>query len=113
MPHDFSIQKCIQLCTHCHEVCLETLSDCLRRPEHVAPSHIRILLDCSEMCQTSANFLIRNSDVHRQACAACAAACLACASSCSQFVGDEAMKRCLEACRQCAEACSELAGDGL
>src|SRR5262245_976651 len=109
MPHDPSVQRCIEICTLCHEACLETLSHCLRSG-HTAPSHLRILLDCAEICQTNANLLIRNSDVHRPVCAACAAACTACASSCVQFLGDEDMKRCGEICRQCAEACTDLAG---
>jgi hypothetical protein len=97
-------------CTRCHEACLETLSLCLTRSGHSPPSHVRILLDCAEICQTSTDFLIRNSDIHRQVCAACAATCLACASSCAQFVGDDDMKCCEEICRQCAEACNEVAG---
>src|SRR6516162_1479562 len=109
MPHDPTVQKCIEICTQCHEACLETLSHCLRSG-HTAPSHLRILMDCAEICQTSANFLMRNSDVHRELCAACAAACTACASSCLQFVGDVAMKPCEEICRECADACTELAG---
>ena len=108
MPHDPNVQRCIETCTKCHEACLETPSLCLRSG-HTAPAHLRILLDCAEICQTSANVLIRNSDVHRQVCAACAATCAAAASSCLQFLGDEDMKRCEEICRQCAEACSELA----
>ena len=108
MPHDPKVQRCIELCTQCHEACMETLSHCVRSG-HSSPSHLRILLDCAEICQTSANCLIRNSDVHRQVCAACAAACEACASSCRQFVADEEMKRCEEICRECAEACSEVA----
>lgn len=112
MPHDARVQKCIELCMRCHEACLETLNHCIRSG-HSAPAHVRILLDCAEICQTSANILIRNSDVHRPVCAACAAACEACASSCRQFVGDEIMKNCGEICRECAQACNELAGASL
>jgi hypothetical protein len=110
MPHDPSVQKCIDVCTRCHGVCLETLNYCLAGSGHIAPSHIRILLDCAEICQTSANFLVRNSDVHRQVCAACAATCMACASSCTQLTGDEVMERCALTCRQCADTCQELTG---
>jgi hypothetical protein len=109
MPHDPSVQRCIRICVECHEACLEALSICVNAG-HAAPAHVRILLDCAEICQTSANFLMRNSDLHRQVCTACASTCAACASSCVQFPDDEAMKRCAEICLRCAEECSKLAG---
>ena len=31
-----------------------------------------VLLDCAEICQTSANFMLRGSPLHTNTCAACA-----------------------------------------
>jgi hypothetical protein len=109
MPHDPSIEKCIQSCTRCHRVCLEAINYCLIHG-HIAPSHLRILLDCAEICATAANFVTRNSDVHRQVCTACAAACRACASSCMQYKDDAIMQACAQICLECADVCEQNSG---
>jgi hypothetical protein len=31
-----------------------------------------LLLDCAEICQTAANFMLRNSELHSRTCAVCA-----------------------------------------
>ncbi len=73
---------------------------------HVAPPHFRLMLDCAQICQTSADFMLRNSALHARTCAVCAEVCDACAQSCEQ-VGD--MERCVEVCRRCAESCRRMA----
>lgn len=105
------IQTCIQNCTTCHQICLQTISHCLEKGgEHASSEHIRILSDCAEICSVSANFMTRGSDLHPTICGACAEACLACADSCEQVAGsDEVMKTCADVCRQCAESCQKMA----
>lgn len=111
MPHLSSdMEACIQACTSCHHVCLETVTHCLERGgEHAAPAHIGLLLDCAEICQTSANFMLRGSPLHPAACGVCATVCEACAASCEQFAGDPEMERCAQECRRCAESCRQMA----
>lgn len=112
MPHgsrNEEMQRCIDECKNCHDVCLETIAHCLEMGgEHAEPAHIRLLADCAEICQTSANFMIRGSDVHGFTCAACAEICDRCARECERF-DDDFMKQCAEACRRCAESCREMA----
>jgi len=105
------VQKCIQNCTTCHQICLQTISHCLEKGgEHASAQHIRVLSDCAEICSVSANFMTRGSDLHPAICGACAEACLACADSCEQVAGsDEVMKACANICRQCAESCQKMA----
>jgi hypothetical protein len=103
------MQHCIDICQECHNVCLETVMHCLHMGgEHAEPNHIRLLLDCAEICQTSANFMLRGSDLHGLTCAACAEVCNRCAEDCERF-DDAQMKRCAETCRRCAESCREMA----
>jgi hypothetical protein len=100
------IECCIQNCLECGRACLETISHCLLKGgEYSTEKHIRLLQDCAEICQTSANFIIRNSDLHLTICSACAEVCLRCAESCQRFGDDDRMKTCAEACRRCAESC--------
>ncbi len=111
MPHvSDEMEKCIQACTDCHHVCLETLTHCLEQgSEHAAAAHIRLLLDCVQICQTSADFMLRGSELHGRICAVCAEVCERCAVDCEQFGDDAEMQRCAEECRRCSESCRQMA----
>jgi hypothetical protein len=106
------MQQCIDECTRCHHVCLATVSHCLELGgKHADPSHIGLLLDCAEICQTSANFMLRGSERHQLICGVCADICRACAEACERIAGgDQMMKDCAERCRRCAESCERMAG---
>lgn len=107
------MRHCIQECQDCHSVCLETVTHCLAKGgDHAAPDHIRLMLDCVEICQTSANFMLRGSDLHTLTCSACAEICGACADDCERLADDEMMRRCAEMCRRCADSCRLMAGGG-
>lgn len=104
------MRECIENCQTCHEVCLEMVPHCLEMGgRHAEPEHIRLLLDCAEICQTSANFMLRGSDFHPQTCGVCAEICEACAADCETFTDDPEMQRCAEICRTCAASCREMA----
>lgn len=104
------MQGCITACTTCHGVCLETVQQCLKMGgKHAEPAHIRMLMDCTEICQTSANFMLRGSDFHGYTCGVCAEVCQRCAENCDRFGNDQMMQRCAEACRMCSQSCNEMA----
>lgn len=104
------IQTCVQNCTECHRICLETAAYCLQKGgKHAEPNHVRLLLDCAQICQTSADFMIRGSDLHTWTCAVCAEICEVCAKDCESMGDDQQMKRCAEVCRRCADSCREMA----
>lgn len=77
---------------------------------HAEAAHIRLLLDCVQICATSADFMARGSDLHAETCAVCADVCERCARDCEQFGDDRVMRACAEACRRCGEACRQMAG---
>jgi hypothetical protein len=104
------MQRCIQECRNCASICLETVQHCLKLGgKHAEPAHIRMLMDCAEICQASANFMQRGSPLHMQTCAACAEVCKACAEDCERFKDDEMMAACAQACRSCEASCREMA----
>jgi hypothetical protein len=106
-----TMQSCIEECLSCHRICVETTAHCLEKGgKHAAADHIRTMLDCAQICATSADFMLRGSDLHTETCAACAAVCEACAESCEQIADDDIMKRCADACRRCAASCREMSG---
>lgn len=106
-PH---LQGCIEECLSCHAACLSALTYCMQKGlRHAEPEHLRRLADCAEICETSANFMLRGSDQHRRTCEVCAELCEQCAASCEKMSDDAAMKACADACRRCAESCRKMA----
>jgi hypothetical protein len=104
--------RCIRNCLNCHSLCEVTAMHCLHLGgSYAAPDHIRLLLDCAEICRTSAGFMLRGSDLHPRTCAVCAEVCQRCAEECERFGDDAQMRSCAEACRICATSCREMARD--
>jgi hypothetical protein len=109
-PSSPQMQSCINECLSCHRLCLETAARSLEEGgPHAAPKPITTLLDCADICQTSAAFMLRGSALHRLTCATCAEVCDACAEECARF-NHAFLQRCAEACRRCADSCREMAG---
>lgn len=68
-----TLHHCIKECLSCHSICLNTVTYCLEQGgPHAEAGHIRLLLDCAEICQTSANFMLRGSLLHTRTCGVCA-----------------------------------------
>lgn len=104
------MQACIDLCQKCHITCLSMIDHCLKMAgPHAAPKHIRIMLDCAQICATAADFMARGSGHHAHICRECAEVCEACALSCKGLAGMEA---CMAVCQACAKSCREMAGMG-
>jgi hypothetical protein len=111
MPHHMSdqMQDCIDHCQGCQETCLEMIGHCLELGgEHAEADHIRMLMACAEICDTSARFMLLESPHHVATCGVCADVCEACAADCDRF-DDETMARCADECRRCAAICRQMA----
>jgi hypothetical protein len=107
---DPAVRRCIDDCVRCHEVCLSTIPYCLEMGgRHAEEAHITLLLDCANIAQTSADFMLRGSDEHARVCDACSVICRRCADDCDNFAGDEMMHACAESCRRCASSCADMA----
>lgn len=108
------MQECIQNCTDCHQICLAMVPHCLSLGgQHAAPEHIKLLLTCADICQTSAHFMLLNSPLHMRTCALCADVCEQCALDCDRIGDDEHMRQCAETCRRCAASCRQMASMGM
>lgn len=101
------LATCIANCTHCHQACLNAAAEWQGSRGAEGVKHLRLLLDCADICQTSADFMLRRSDIHPQVCALCAEICQRCAEACERMEG-ELMRACAEACRRCAQSCREM-----
>ena len=93
---------------NCHITCLKTAAQPSLElgGKHTQAEHFRLMLDCSQICQTTADFLLRGSDMCEIICGACALVCESCAGSC-EATGD--LDECVRATRRCAELCRRLA----
>jgi hypothetical protein len=102
------MQERLDNCLACYRTCFSmATTHCLEMGgAHVAPDHLRLMLLCGEICETSAKFLMSNSNLHKETCRVCATVCADCADDC-QRVGD--MDECVDACRACAESCEKMA----
>ena len=105
--NEAEMQQCLENCQRCHRVCLGTLAThCLETGgKHIEPQHLKLMLDCAQICATGADFLLRKSTLHAYVCAASATICAACAKSCEEAGG---MDECAEACHTCAESCRKM-----
>jgi hypothetical protein len=102
MPHlSTEMQACVEECLRCYSVCLSTaMNHCLDvGGEHVPKEHFTLMMECAEICRTSAHFMLLGSPHHKHTCAECAEDCAR--------IGD--MQECVDACRRCAESCREMA----
>ena len=101
------VRDCIEQCLRCHAVCLASaMTHCLEMGgDHVRPQHVRLMMDCVEVCQVTADLMSHKSQFYRQMCALCAEVCEACARSCDALSG---MEECAAACRACATRCRAM-----
>jgi hypothetical protein len=106
-----AMQVCIQACQDCHDSCLSTTRHCLEMGgQHASPAHITLLLDCAQICHTSADFMLRGSVLHGRTCGVCAEVCERCAEDCERLgANDQQMQSCARMCRQCADSCRRMA----
>lgn len=103
------MEACITGCLACHAVCLQTVEHCLEvGGAHAAQRHIRLLLDCAELREASAHFMMRRSPFEGRVCALCAEACRACEDACRRM-GGVADVHCAESCHRCAEMVTHVA----
>lgn len=111
VAHSMSMDECIERCLECAEACEALVPHCLAMGgEHASVAHIRLLMDCADICTLSSRFMIRGSDLHMETCATCAAICDACAKDCERLAGDDqVMRDCALACRRCEESCRAMA----
>ncbi len=103
---DHAMQACIDACSNCHQICLQTaMNHSLETGgKHVKAKHLRLMMNCAEICQTSANFQLTGSHFLPRLHQLCAEICDACATECSE-IGD--MEDCVKACQTCADSCRQ------
>ena len=108
--HPREYEECISDCFSCYEQCTVCLSHCMSMGgEHVEAKHLSLMMECAQLCSTSASFMQFNSPFAIELCQVCAKVCDACASSCDEVdPEDPVMQECSAMCRQCADSCRNM-----
>ena len=113
MPMPMPMKDCIDLCWASHLMCLETAAGLTVTGSSATALQLAAMLsDCAEICQTTANSMIRRSPLHTVLCQACAEVCERCARACGQQGSNPSLARCVESCRSCSESCRHMATMG-
>jgi hypothetical protein len=100
---------CIDHCLASHRICLETAAYATKQGGALAAtSLVAMLTDCAELCQATANSMLRKSALHTILCRACAEACERCSQECLRHSDDPQMARCSSTCKTCAASCREM-----
>jgi hypothetical protein len=101
-----TMQICVAACNLCHQLCLQAAVNYKMGENPIEINHFRLMMNCAEICQMSANFQFSNSDFHHRLCGICADVCEVSATSCEKIGG---MNDCVTACRDCAASCQQMA----
>lgn len=102
------MERCICECMACYEACLQAAVNHqlgLDGP-NLDPAHVRLLLSCAEICQTTAHVMLTGSPLSKPAGRICAKVCRRCAVECEAYAE---LAYCVKACRVSAEWCQRIA----
>ena len=64
--HPHNLDACISICQACHSNCLTAALSMSSQKggAYLRPAHLRSLMNCNELRQTSAHYLITESPIH-------------------------------------------------
>lgn len=98
---------CIDACESAHRSCTESVIHGMQQGGPAAEWElVQLLLDCADITETAADFMLRSSRLHHLTCQVAAEVADRCASACEKLAKDDLLlKACAEACRRAATAC--------
>jgi hypothetical protein len=103
-------REAIEAASRCYVACAETLSYSLDGSGLGYAPHVRLLIDCGDILQTTQNAMLRGSQLSMMFAAVCVEACERVAESCRSIDGsDPQLLACAEACDETADCCRRLA----
>lgn len=101
------LSDCIEACLTAHRSCTEAVIHGLQHGGNTAEWElVQLLLDCADINETAADFMLRSSRLHHLTCQVAAEVSDKCASACEKLAKDDVrLKECAETCRRAATAC--------
>ncbi|CAA7622049.1 four-helix bundle copper-binding protein [Magnetospirillum sp. SS-4] len=101
------LSDCIDACELAHRACTETVIHGLQHGGKAAEWElVQLLLDCADINETAADFMLRSSRLHHLTCQVAAEVSDICASACEKLAAEDVrLRECAQACRRAATAC--------
>lgn len=102
------LRACVEACDDCQR----TLRDAAHGVADGASKRPmrRLLLDCAEICEATANYASAGSVFLPEVVAGCVRICDECGAACEALPADAGLDACIDACRRAAAACFALSG---
>ena len=108
LPPATDLRGAFLACLRAHDSCEDTVTHALRTGG-AGDECIGALLDCADVCRTTARYIRHGSPLLRGTAGVCAELCARAAEACAAVAGDATLAACAETCRRCATWCRQLA----
>lgn len=101
------LSDCIDACLSAHRSCTEAVIHGMQQGGAAAEWELnQLLLDCADINETAADFMLRSSRLHHLTCQVAAEVSDRCATACEKLAQeDRLLKETAEACRRAATNC--------
>lgn len=104
------VEKTIESCRDCHDVCEETIFHGIERGGELAQMDVLgVLMDCAGVCALSAKMMIRGSPYFRRMAPTVIEICERCAEMCDTVPRDNYFTTCANSARRCASNLKQMA----
>ena len=109
MPPAADRRRTFLACLRAHQACEDAVAAALREGTG-GDELVSTLLDCADVCRTTARYVRTGSPLVRGTAGVCAELCERAAEACAPLTEQDAiMGACVDACRRCAGWCRRLA----
>ncbi len=111
---DQLLARCIDDCLNCGNSCEKSGAAVVKMGMKEMERCIELCRDCADICVIDARFLSRRSEFDGEICRICIDCCDQCGAECDRMAGitsgdtAETLKNCAEACRACSISCQEV-----
>ena len=109
VPSTTDLRAAFLACLRAHEACEAAVGQVLRSDDGAVDERIGALLDCADVCRTTARQIRHGSPLLRGTAGVAAELCERAAEACAALAGKPAMQGYAEVCRRGAACCRRLA----
>jgi len=109
VPSPTDLRAAFLACLRAHEACEAAVGQVLRTDDGAVDERVGALLDCADVCRTTARQIRHGSPLLRGTAGVAAELCERAAEACAALARVPAMQGYAEACRRSAACCRRLA----
>lgn len=109
LPSPSDLRAAFLACLRAHEACEAAVTQVLRGDDGAVDERVGTLLDCADVCRTTARHIRHGSPLVRGTAGVAAELCERAAEACTALAGVPVMAAYAEACRRTAACCRRVA----